>query len=460
MSGARGDGSSDAGARALGTLVDDPLDEALLERAGEELSRRGADNWEVFAAYGRSTAVAARSEGRIEASLSDGAGLGLRVLVGGRPGFAFAGSLSWAAVQAACGLCIESAQLMEVDEHVSFAERSLDDTRPLDVYHAELLQLSLEEQVEIARALAIDAARQAQVEALYLDNSVYFERLVTSAGARFSARSTTQTYEACMLAGAGGDRGRGHSYGISSRALDLAALTREASQQANAMVDAGPVASGRYDVVLAPAIVEDLLSDLCYALSGYEALAGRTMFAELVGERVGSDLIDLVDDPLDPRLGFARYDHEGTPHQKVALISGGVLQTLLYDRSTASRAGVANTAHAERGSYESPPTPGVSALRLAPGDRSVDELLAEMGDGLHLVDTTDVEIDASSGELSAGASGFVVRHGQRAEPLDGIVLSASIVDLLCSVRAVGSDLRYSGFATPSLLVEGLEVAGT
>lgn len=437
------------------------IDRVLLERAGAELARRGADAWEVFAQYERTTLVTARGGGRVDASVSESAGLGLRALTGGRPGFAYAGSLSWPAIAAACGLCLEAARLMAPDDAVSFAGGPLPRRAPLDVFDDAVLATPLDEHIERMRAAAALGGELAQVEALHFEYSHYEEQLLTSHGASYAWHSTPVSYETTMLAGPADDRAMGWSYGASFSTVDIDALTREAAEQANALVGAEPVASGTYDIVLAPVVVTELLEALGDALSAREAIAGRSMVAESLGRLIGSQLIDITDDPFDTRgLGASCFDAEGTPCQVNAIVRAGVLQTLLYDRTSAARARAQTTASAQRGSFRRQPQPDTTTLRFEPGAGTRADLLAQLGDGLYIVSTSDVDIDPASGELSAGASGFVVRRGALVEPVAGIVVGGSLSGLLAGIRGVGGDLRYyESYAAPSVLVEGIDVAG-
>src|SRR5205814_937185 len=96
-----------------------------------------------------------------------------------------------------------------------------------------------------------------------------------------------------------------------------------------------------------------------------------------------------------------------------------------------------------RGSFRWLPEVGQTNLLLRPGDRAPAELVADVDDGLYVLSTRNVGgISPISGDYSVGASGRRIVRGELAEPISGVTLAASILDLLRNVREVGSDVRW------------------
>ena len=133
--------------------------------------------------------------------------------------------------------------------------------------------------------------------------------------------------------------------------------------------------SGRQTVVFDRRMATTLLSVVSSALSGEAVAKGRSFFAGRIGEQVGDPGLTLVDDPTDPRAyGAAAYDAEGLACRRNVLIDAGrAARPSSTTRCPARRAGVASTGSAVRGGFAGTPGPGCRALTLAPGPEGYDE---------------------------------------------------------------------------------------
>jgi PmbA protein len=65
-----------------------------------------------------------------------------------------------------------------------------------------------------------------------------------------------------------------------------------------------------------------------------------------------------------------------------------------------------------------------------------------------------------SGEFSVGATGLRIAGGSLAEPVREMTIASTIPEMLRSIRAVGSDLRFlSSVGSPSILIGEMTIAG-
>ncbi|MCI3950085.1 MAG: peptidase family protein, partial [Acidimicrobiales bacterium] len=156
------------------------------------------------------------------------------------------------------------------------------------------------------------------------------------------------------------------------------------------------------------------------------------------------------------------HDGEGLACRRTALLEDGVLRGFLHDTWSARRAGTASTASAVRG-YASTPAPGAAALALRPGDRSVDELLATVGDGVLVQEVSGLHsgVNPVSGDVSVGAEGLAIRDGALAEPFREATIASTLQRLLLDVIAVGSDFEWrpGGTGAPSLAIADVALGG-
>jgi len=143
--------------------------------------------------------------------------------------------------------------------------------------------------------------------------------------------------------------------------LDGAALGTRAAAKARAGGRPIELPPGRYEVVLEPTAVADILGNLAgFGFNG-KAFAQHQSFAEL-GTQQFDEAVTITDEPLGATLPF---DLEGTPRDTLLLVGNGTTTAVGHDRTSAAEAGAASTGHAGAASRSWGPIP--ANLHLAPG---------------------------------------------------------------------------------------------
>ncbi|MGA2837989.1 MAG: TldD/PmbA family protein [Acidimicrobiales bacterium] len=433
-------------------------------RSGEEV--------EVYVARGTETEVRAY-EGEVESLTSaSSAGIGIRVVVDHRLGFAWAGSLDESVLGETLDEARDNAEFATADEHVRLAVPDGVAAVPIDLWDDGLDAVPTTRKIELA--LALEAlARAADPRIRQVDSADYGDvateaALVSTTGIRSSSRKTSGYLSVSVIAGEGdaSQTGSGFSVGRGFDGLEPDRAAEDAVSRAVRLLGATKGPSGRSTVVFDRRMATALLSVVSSALSGEAVAKGRSFFAGRVGEQVGHPGLTIVDDPTDPRAyGAAAYDAEGLACRRNALIDAGVLQGFLYDTVSASRAGVASTGSAVRGGYSGTPAPGCRALTLAPGPEGYDEegVLAAVGEGLFVQSMTGVHsgVNPISGDFSVGAEGLMIRGGKLAEPVRGITVASTLQRMLLSLEVVGADVEWlPGIAAGQTLAIGdMQISG-
>ena len=103
--------------------------------------------------------------------------------------------------------------------------------------------------------------------------------------------------------------------------------------------------------------------------------------------------------------------------------------------------------------------PSVSNVALTQGDATRDDLIAQMGTGLLITGLIGSSINANTGDYSRGASGFWVENGQIAYPVNECTIAGSLPEMLRTVIPANDARLHLSRVVPSLLVEGLTLAG-
>jgi PmbA protein len=428
---------------------------------------------EVYVARGDETEVRAY-DGEVESLTSaTSAGIGIRVIVDHKLGFAWAGSLDESVLGETLAEARDNATFATADEHVRFAVPDGVAAVPVDLWDDELAAVPTTDKVELALALEAQARgadpRIRQVDAADYGDASVEVALVSTRGIRASSRKTSGYISVGVIAGEGeaSQTAGGFSVGRGFAGLDPDKATDDAVKRAVRLLGATKGPSGRSTVVFDRRVATTLLSVVSSALSGETVAKGRSFFAGRLGEQVGDLVLTLVDDPTDPRAyGAAAYDAEGLACRRNVLIDQGVLRGFLYDTVAGSRAGTSSTGSAVRGGFAGTPGPGCRALTLAPGPEGYDEdgVLAAVGEGLFVQSMTGVHSGVSpiSGDFSVGAEGLMIRDGKLAEPVREITVASTLQKMLQSLVAVGADVEWlPGIAAGQTLAVGdMQISGS
>ena len=429
-----------------------------------------AEGDEQVEAFGeeRSTTSVEAHRGEVEGlTFAESRGVGVRLISDGRLGFAHAADPTIDEVREAVSRARENAAVASPDPFNALP--AAEPIEPLDGLFSEALAgTTTEEKVPIAlgmeRVATTTDPRVRKTEAVRYGDAVGGAAIASTEGVRAEYRATGCWVVVVTLAEHEGDTQTGFSYRIARRVedLDRDGVVAEAVERGARMLGATKPATARVPVLLDPVAASAFLGVLSDGLSAEAVQKQRSLFGPLVGERVASDVFTLVDDGrLLDGPGAAPFDGEGVPTARTELLTAGVLNGFLHNTYTALRGETRSTGNAVRG-YRASPGVGTTNLFVQPGDRSLDQLLREAEGGVLVQDVTGVHSGANpiSGEFSVGATGLRISGGALAEPLREMTIASTIPEMLQSVVALGSDLRwFSSVGVPYILLGEMTLAG-
>jgi PmbA protein len=443
----------------------------LLDIAGRVVGwARHGEQVEAYVARTQDTDVRVYNAEIESLSSAQTEGVGVRVIDDHRQGFAYAGSLDEASLRDALADARDNAGFGTADEFLDLAEPDGVAPVALDLFREELAAFATDRKVELALALdrAVRAAdpRVRGVETAHYGDASIEAAVASSTGLMAATRRTTCSLYAFALAGEGTETqtGYGWSIGRGPDDLDVDRAATMAAERATRLLGATKPASHRVTVVLDPMVTASFLGVLSGALSGESVLKGRSMFAGREGEQVSVAGLTLTDDPTNPEARSAGpYDSEGLATRRNVLVDDGTLQGFLHNSYTGRRAGIASTGSAVRGGFKTAPGVGARALSLVPGDRTQDELLADVGDGLLVLSVQGLHSGANpvSGDFSVGCEGLMVRDGAVAEPVREATIASTLQRMLLDVVGIGSDLEWlpGGAGGLSLAIRDVTLSG-
>jgi PmbA protein len=428
----------------------------LLELARRVAGRaRKNEALEAFVTHERNFSVKAY-QGEVETlSSSEPRGVGVRVVAGGRAGFAYTTDLSAAGLRTLVSLARENAEHATADDAVALADPWT--SPPEDVpglYDDAQLAVSPGNKVEFA--IALDEATQraderirAVEEAVYADSDTEIA-IATSVGIEGSYRRTDAWCYSVAIATDGDDTEVGFEFDLARGIAGLNGqdVAARAAARAVGVLGARKIPSARMPVVFDPYTAGQFLGVIAAALTGEAVQKGRSLFAGKLGESVAAARLTLVDDGrLEGAPGSSPWDAEGVPTQRTEVIKDGTLSSFLYDVRSARREGRASTGNASRAGFKSPPGPSPSNLVIDPTGETRANVLAEAGRALLVQDFHGVHSGANpvSGDFSVGATGLLVENGAVTRPVKEVTVAAPMLEILASIVAVADDRRWLPF---------------
>ena len=393
-------------------------------------------------------------------------GLSLRGLYNGKMGYAATEAMDDEAVGQLVRGVIESAELTE-DEDIQEIYPGDKEYPKIDNYQPALDEVPESRKLQLALDLEKTAkAMDSRIQQLDYDmvtTSSSECRLVNTYGLDLREKDNMAVAFVSALAKEGERVSTGSGFAVSRNFDDLQAekIAKDAVEEALFMLRAEPVPSGTYRAIIANKCMPDLLGTFAGIFSAESAQKGMSLLAGKEGEMIASPAVTLMDDPLLPGgLASASFDAEGVATRTKAVIENGRLMTLLHNLKTARKAGVRTTGNAAKAGYAAAVRVAPSNFYLKPGEKTLEQLMAEMGDGLVITDVSGLHAGANpiSGDFSLIAQGYTVKDGKKDAPVERITVAGNFYQLLKNIRAVGSDLCFPGSSVGSPSVDLGEVA--
>lgn len=384
---------------------------------------KAASNHETFCLEESSISLTFSSNEMKSKEQTSEKGYGIRVLKGGRLGFAYCES------EAGIGKARKlAASLSAYSPKTGFSFAPKAAYPALKLVDRKISGMDASEMKAMLGQIREGAQKHVPKPRIMLSAGTETVDLGNSEG--FSGSYRTSAISAYVEAMDGDGYGFSYFEGLSLPG-DFTALGEKAGAMANAMKGAKKLGPGFYDVILELTALEDVLSVLFPSLSGEWKRKRTSLLAEKLGQQVFNPALTICDDPLAPASGGRPFDDEGTVSACMPLIERGVVRNFIYDRETAALEGVDASGFCSRQGFSSPPGAGRSNTDIAAGDYG--DLEQELGScvvvhalhGAHTANTT-------TGDFGLEVNVAFHRPAKGAEPVPvrGFLISGNIFKLL------------------------------
>lgn len=426
---------------------------------------KGCESAEVYAADSEGFSVNVLNSEIIKYSVEKNTGLNLRVIYGGKSGYAYTEVYD------------DAQNLVEhaIDNAKAIENTDVNPMQGACYYPAiekkanPIVDLTEDEKITIALNLERDTLafddRVNRMGHCSVDTGIATTHIYNTLGLHADSVDRYSYAVVGPILRQGDDEHEAYAFKFGPDIMQYDEIIKEAVDNALMQFNAKPVDSGEYRVLIRNDVAADLLQAFCSMFSAERVQKGLSLLAGKLDQRIASNAITIVDDPFEKDNPRA-FDDEGVPSVLTEVVKEGVLKSYLYNLKTALKDGVASTSNAGRGGVSAPVDIAPSNFYILKGEKTFDELVAELGTGLIITELSGMHagLNPVSGDFSLIAKGLLVENGTIIRSVDQITCAGNFISMMNGILAVGSDLRFGipGFGrvgSPSLLFEKLVIAG-
>jgi PmbA protein len=404
-------------------------------------------------------------------SLAESGGLSFRGSSQGKMGYSYTERLEESALDSLVDEALENSKYIEgSDDEIIFS--GSESYEEINHYDDSLNQVPTQDKINFLINLEKEA--YSLDERVFAVNACAYQEfegeryLVNSKGLDLHDKSNGGAAYIFVVVKDDEDTKTGISYRIfyDFSSLDFKEIAKEAVDRAISMLGASNIKSGNYPIIIENTTFANLLSAFTPIFSSDNVQKGLSLLKGKLGEEIASPLLTIVDDPF-LKGGFAsrNFDDEGTASTFKTIVDNGKLVSFAYNWKTANREGVASTGHASR-SYKGPISIAPTNLYVVNGDLDLDEMmvLADKGLLINNLEGLHSGLNPVSGDFSLSASGYEIKDGKKARPVNQITIAGNLYEVFKNIVAVGNDLKFglpsNGYiGSPSILVKSLAVSG-
>ncbi|EHK55492.1 peptidase U62 modulator of DNA gyrase [Mesorhizobium alhagi CCNWXJ12-2] len=432
---------------------------ALVEAA----KAAGADAADAVAVRGRSTSVSVRL-GKVEGTeASESDDVSLRVFIGQRVASVSATAASDPKTLAERAVAM--AKVSPEDPFQGLADASLlaSKIRDLDLFDPTAVSAEkLKEDALAAEEAALAVPGVTNSSGSSASAGLGGLVLATSHGFLGHYVGTRFSRSASVIAGEGTGMERDYEFSSRQHFVDLDSpqwVGRRAAERAVRRLNARKAKTGPVNVVFDPRVARGIASHLAGAINGASVARKTSFLRNMMGKQVAAAAITVIDEPLRVRGQASRpFDGEGVEGQKLTMVEQGVLKHWFLSTSAAKELGLKTNGRGSRSG--SSVSPSSTNLSIEPGERTPEELIASLKTGFYVTEVFGQGVNMITGEYSRGASGFWIENGELAYPVSEVTIASNLKDMFLNMVPASDLDRNFATAAPTLLIEGMTLAGS
>lgn len=444
----------------------------LVEKIFQKGKAQGLGDMEVYYSAGRSLSLKVFQKELDGYSLSESEGLSLRGEYKGKMGYSYTEKVDESSIDILVKNVVENATVIDSDDEEFIYEGSKD-YRKIDTFNPDLEKVEEAEKIKFVKELEVEAfkldERISSVETCVYGDGYGETVMSNTKGLYLHDKSNIAYTYVVVVAKEGSDIKTGMAYrtGNDFAKFNAKEIAEEAVKEALSLLGAKSVKSGDYPVVIRNNAAADLLEAFTGIFSAESVQKDLSLLKGKLNQQIGSEKFTLIDDPfMDEGLASKSFDGEGVACKFKKVVDKGVLKTYFHNLKTAKKDNIETTGNASKGSYKASIGISPSNFYVEKGNRTLDEIIAEMDRGIMITELQGLHsgLNSISGDFSLAALGYEIKGGKIAGPVEQITVAGNYFEMLKNIEEVGSDLKFglpgeAYIGSPSLKIKKLSIAG-
>ena len=344
---------------------------------------------------------------------------------------------------------------MPIDEYSGLADKK--------DYASEIDDLELEDTTQLSEKQLLDQAllaEDAMLKNKKITNSEGATRsfskntynVINSRGFNAKYSKTFHSISSIAIAGSDTNMQRDYEYSAATHASDLLLAEKVgslAAKRAASRLNSKKIKSCTLDVIFEPRVAKSILSSFCSCASGTSIARGTSFLNNKLNTTVFKKNINITNNPkLKRGIGSAPYDSSGIRTENISIIKDGIFKNYFLNIRSARQLRMAINGNS------SP-----SNLILNKGDQDIETIIKNIKNGFLVTEMLGMSFNPINGDYSRGAAGFKIENGEITYPVSEVTIAGNIAKMLKNLIPA-NDLKINdNINSPSILIEGMTLAG-
>ena len=344
---------------------------------------------------------------------------------------------------------------MPIDEYSGLADKK--------DYASEIEDLELEDTTQLSEKQLLDQAllaEDAMLKNKKITNSEGATRsfskntynIINSKGFNAKYSKTFHSISSIAIAGSDTNMQRDYEYSAATHASDLLLAEKVgslAAKRAVSRLNSKKIKSCTLDVIFEPRVAKSILSSFCSCASGTSIARGTSFLNNQLNTSIFKKNINITNNPkLKRGIGSAPYDSSGIKTENISIIQDGIFKNYFLNIRSARQLRMAINGNS------SP-----SNLILNKGDQDIETIIKNIKNGFLVTEMLGMSFNPINGDYSRGATGFKIENGEITYPVSEVTIAGNLAEMLKNLIPA-NDLKINdNINSPSILIEGMTLAG-
>ena len=415
----------------------------------------GATDTSVIVRNSISETVSFRNKKLDESNRSDNLAVGITTYIGKKKSSISSSNLLKDNLNVLIEKCLETTKKTPEDEFNSLPDKDLlaKEVKDLNLY--DDTHLNNENKIEYLKKLenfVSNNKRIVNTESSFTEDKSNFI-LANSEG--FCEGYKDSSFIASSVAVAKNETSMERDYEYTSKChlkdiKDAEELGKLAAEKTIRKLNPKKISSEKISIIFDKRIAKGILSTFANAISSSAISRGTSFLKDKINEKIFSKDINIFDKPdILKGLGSRSFDSEGVISETLKLVEKGVLKNYLLDTYNGKKLNLKSNGRCG----------GSSNLYFEKGEVSYKDLLSSNSRCLYITETIGHGSNIVTGDYSVGATGFFVENGEFQYPINEITIAGNFKDMFKNIT-LANDLEFEySTNSPTMLIEGMVVAG-